>query len=330
MRSMSPSRSLARVLGLVILGLLVSSPLSAQSDSSPVLKPLVEDRASRAWKRMRSAHFTAVGDASERDMQRTLTELEVFRATLLAAFPSMTLDAGGPLTVILFSSRDAIAPFVPRDANGRPEREIIGYQTSNGEATYLVMVVGQNLPSLRDPVSLVVSSLMEDVVARNIPHAPYWVRVGLAELYSVPARSNEERRVLGRANRSSVSWLRNAALLPFDVMTRIGGEDDLDETNPSTFFAQSWALVHYLILSGQRTGQLDAYLEALRRGPRPLRRLRHRSHQQTPWQSSCARTWVVRRSQLCPSIFRVPCSMLARVPNLCSNPKLWPCRPNYC
>ncbi len=106
-----------------------------------------------------------------------------------------------------------------------------------------------------------------------MPNAPAWLSEGLAEYYSTfrfdPAAG---KSVVGSVLPNHVQWLRQETMIPLDdLLSRDGASKILRSGNyrqVATFYAESWGLVHYLMLSGSRSGEarFTAYLAATGRG----------------------------------------------------------------
>jgi tetratricopeptide (TPR) repeat protein len=92
------------------------------------------------------------------------------------------------------------------------------------------------------------------VIRLNIPRAPLWLHEGLAEFYGTFAGSERDNRsVLGRPLPYHLSVLHHHPLIPLQVLLSPDVRKVAFRTRVSTgvFYAESWALVHYLLLGEQ-------------------------------------------------------------------------------
>ena len=94
---------------------------------------------SKDWKRLRSEHFLAAGNADYVSMRRVLIELEGFRRALLRSLPSLRVAAAAPTTVVIFKDEASFARFRPRDDAGRQRDRVAAYLLSGRDANYLVV-----------------------------------------------------------------------------------------------------------------------------------------------------------------------------------------------
>ena len=65
------------------------------------------------WVKIKSKHFTLLGNASEHDIRTVGTKLEQFRSVFSQLFPRVRVDSPVPITVIVFKNKNAYVPFMP-------------------------------------------------------------------------------------------------------------------------------------------------------------------------------------------------------------------------
>jgi tetratricopeptide (TPR) repeat protein len=100
---------------------------------------------------------------------------------------------------------------------------------------------------------------------------PLWFNEGLAELYSTFTAHNGSVEV-GLPIDAHLAWLRTQPLIPLNVLFAINHDSkEYHESNRQGFFyAESWALVHYLMIGNpERRPQLSTYI-ALVAGGHPI------------------------------------------------------------
>jgi tetratricopeptide (TPR) repeat protein len=100
---------------------------------------------------------------------------------------------------------------------------------------------------------------------------PAWVNEGLAEYYETfDSKDNGRIAIIGAPSAQHVQELQTTImplgeLMAVDHSSKIYNEGD----RRGIFYAESWALVHYLLGNPKRAGQLSAYLDRLSRGDAP-------------------------------------------------------------
>lgn len=228
------------VMGLAFLFLALANPLSAQ--------------ARDAWTRVHSKNFNLVGNASEKEIRQVATRLEQFRDVFTRLFKGARLETPVPTTVVVFKSKSSYKPFNPGDNAGYFQKgEDVNYITLTTETG------GEN------PLSIIYHEYVHLLVDNNLGNVPAWFNEGLAEYY----RSfdiEEDRKVhLGELIPYHLQTLREQKLLPLRTLFAVDHYSPYynEGSKRGTFYAQSWALVHYLILGnqGRRVEQLSKFVE---------------------------------------------------------------------
>ncbi|HKP38468.1 MAG TPA: tetratricopeptide repeat protein, partial [Pyrinomonadaceae bacterium] len=96
-------------------------------------------------------------------------------------------------------------------------------------------------------------------------NVPVWFNEGLAEYYSTFEIEDDQKVRLGNFIVAHLQTLRQEGLIPLERLFEIDHDSpEYHEGNKrGIFYAESWALVHYLILSnnGSRLPQLDKFLK---------------------------------------------------------------------
>lgn len=228
-------------------------------------------RASRAardeWLSVRSQNFLVVGEAREKDLRRVAVRLEEYRAAFSRLMSDEHFDASVPTTVVVFRDDRAYEPFKPV-FRGQTASFVAGYFQPGPEVNYITLALdtgnargGGSSTLLHEYTHLLVNNYF-----RN---APLWLKEGLAEFYSTARVSGDRRYVtLGAGIPQRERELRGRALLPLSKLF------DVDQQSPyyfeadkrGLFYAESWALVHYLLNGGTRRAQLTRFVELLASG----------------------------------------------------------------
>jgi tetratricopeptide (TPR) repeat protein len=229
-----------------------------------LVAPLCARDKEEEWTSVQSKNFLLVGNARERDIRKVAARLEQFREAFLRLLTVEHFDASVPLTVIVFKDDAAYLPFEPL-FSGQPAG-IAGFFQSSPDVDYITLSVDRK--HVRRPDALAFHEYVHLLVRNSFGNTPLWFNEGLAEYYSTFDISDGNKKVtLGNAVTNRVRTLRERELLPLEKLFNV---DDVspyykEPDKRDIFYAQSWALVHYL-LSGPRRIQLSTYLELLARG----------------------------------------------------------------
>src|SRR6266404_2152789 len=261
----------ARLLGRVLLLLLhrsqVTRSLSALAAAIILsifipLTALGKDN----WTRIQSQNFTLVGNASERDLRQIAVRLEQFREAIAHFLPKANLNSSIPTTVFVFKSDSAYGPFKPK-YRGKTKSNVAGYFLPGSEGNYITLTTDRELG---DPYHIIFHEYFHFLVGNNLRHAPVWLNEGLAEFYSTFETFDSDKKVrIGSPIIYHLQVLNQYPLLP--LKTLLEAEHSSTHYNDSflsgIFYAESWALVHYLMFGNKaRQGQLIQFISRLNSG----------------------------------------------------------------
>ncbi len=216
-------------------------------------------RPKERWLRLDSGNFTVFSNAGALTTRRIVGDLESLRATLSALSPDTELASPVPTTIYVFKNDAAFRPYKPL-YNGRPAN-FAGYFRSHQLGNY-VAVDGN---PAGEPQRLVYHEYLHEILRNNHPAMPLWLNEGMAELYSTFEVAAGVAKI-GLPIRSHLAELSGQRLMSLDQLRAIRRDDrDYNEgTRQGLFYAQSWAIAHYLLIgNADRQRQTKSFLEAL-------------------------------------------------------------------
>lgn len=247
-------------LAAVTIGLTLLAPASgAQADVAPLQK----------WRSMRTPNFQLLGDVGEGDMRRVAGRLEQFREAVGVILPRARVTTTTPTVVLVFRSHKSYRPFKPL-YQGKPQEHIAGY--FHARPGHQLRDADDREPrrrSRRGPSNRLPragpphgekqrggrAAVAERGTGRVLPHA----------------RHHRWRRkvTVGRVEPQHVLRLREE-FIPLEQLAAVDRGSPLynEGTKASVFYAQSWALVHYLLINDRVNGtdRSGALLRALADG----------------------------------------------------------------
>ena len=222
--------------------------------------PPVEVYAQEGWSKVRSRHFTLIGDAQEKDIEAVALRLEQFRASALRLFGNNARKTGRKITVIVFNNDEGLDPFKPM-YQGSPS-DVSGYFLSSNDNSYIVLSLDgrQSNPYrviLHEFAHLLASEIWQD--------QPTWINEGLADYLSTfQLGKNAGDIELGLSITEDVRILREQKLIPLSTLLSVDQRSPYynDKSLKPLFYAQSWALLHYLLQGneGKRASQLFNFM----------------------------------------------------------------------
>ncbi|MCW8985808.1 MAG: DUF1570 domain-containing protein [Thermoanaerobaculales bacterium] len=237
---------------LVIAVTVYSSPISAQEIALP--KP------TQKWIEIRTTNFRFFSNAGRSATRRVAVDLEELRA-VLAQLTDYDLQAPIPSFIFVFKGDRSFLPYKTL-YEGHPAAAS-GYFIGGDHANYIAI----NADS-RDASAIVYHEYVHYVANNNMWNLPVWFSEGLAQFYeSFDVAGNTV--YIGLPILRHLSVLRGAIPIPLEELLAVDHHSKLynEADRKGVFYAQSWAIVHYLLLGDEeRRAQLGIYLELVRDG----------------------------------------------------------------
>jgi tetratricopeptide (TPR) repeat protein len=214
------------------------------------------------WTSVRSKNFFLVGNASEKEIRGVAVRLEKFREVFSRLFPKLKFNSPVATTVIVFKSDSSYKPF-------KPMQSVSGYFQPGEDVNYITLTTeGRGEDAYRVIFHEYVHLLLNNTLGHGIP---LWFNEGLAEYYSTfDASEGESKVLLGNLISNHVLYLRDQKMLPLRALFAVDYKSPHynERDKRGVFYAESWALVHYLLLGnkGQRQHQLGRFIDLLGAG----------------------------------------------------------------
>ncbi|HKR13560.1 MAG TPA: tetratricopeptide repeat protein [Pyrinomonadaceae bacterium] len=218
--------------------------------------------AKDTWVSVRTKNFFMVGNANEKEIRNVALKLEQFRAVFIRVFPDINFNTPVPTTVIVFKSHDSYGPF-------KPGANVAGHFQAGQDVNYIALSTEER--GRLDAFTVIFHEYTHLLVNNTFENAPAWFDEGLAEYYSTFSITDDQKVIIGRNVGNHVLLLREKKMLPLRTLFDVDHKSPhYNEANKkSIFYAQSWALMHYLIVGKQgRDKQLGKFLTLLDKMPR--------------------------------------------------------------
>ena len=213
--------------------------------------------AKDTWVSVRTKNFFMLGNASEKDIRKVGLKLEQFREVFTRLFPQIKFNTPVPTTVIVFKSDSSYMPF-------KPQANIAGYFQPGSDVNYITLTT--EVRGEQDPFSVIFHEYTHLLVENTFESAPVWFNEGLAEYYSTFSITDDQKIELGAPIGSHVFLLRDSKMLPFRTLFEVDYKSPHynESKKQSIFYAQSWALMHYLIIGkAGKVERLGKFIELL-------------------------------------------------------------------
>ena len=166
---------------------------------------------------------------------------------------SLNVRSKRPTKVFLFADARRFNAY--RDALlQRKVKHVDGMYARGDTSNFMLFLAGNNLDRV------VHHELTHYLVQNSIGELPIWLNEGIADYYA-PFRIDGKSMQIGRPMREHLLWLRAGSMIPLQqLLTATKASPIYSE---GLFYAQSWALVHYLLAEPERHAKLVQFLSLL-------------------------------------------------------------------
>jgi hypothetical protein len=213
---------------LTLLALLAAPQFAAAADS---------------WRMVTTPHFRALSQASEQKTRLWIRDYEQFISAASRAL-NIKPDALPPLTVILFARDKEFSAYKPVRPDGKAAR-------ISGQFVKLagLSVIGMAMDSEQDEVKRIIyHEGTHWLMSREPTRHPTWFTEGIAEMLST-FELNGSRVNWAKPIPSHLARLQQNGLLPLkEFLVRTDALKD-QERDDDRYYAQSWAFLHFMMLS---------------------------------------------------------------------------------
>jgi tetratricopeptide (TPR) repeat protein len=230
------------------------------------------------WLKAQSTHFTLIGDTSEKELRNVGMRLEQFREACSQIFSQVFSSPGNnssvPINVIVFKNDSEYMPFKPVH-QGKPA-EVAGHFQLNGDVAYIALAAGRGGAN---PYAVIFHEYVHSLTSGDslsastggpLPYTlPTWISEGLAEYFSsFVVTGGGKRGRLGGAIASHARLLRERRLIPLETLLAVDQDSPfyVEADRKNLFYAESWALTHYLLRPNGRRDQFRQFIRALAQG----------------------------------------------------------------
>ncbi|HEX8409630.1 MAG TPA: DUF1570 domain-containing protein [Thermoanaerobaculia bacterium] len=238
-----------RIALLLLAALLSPVALAARSLEPP--------KANEKWITLRADEFRFVSNVSPAKTLDIARDLLRMRAAL-GAVTNLKVRSALPTSVFIFANERAFGPY--RDAVlQRKSDHIVGVFT--GTQTDNFILVRSDVAEIDQTVY---HELTHYFVRNTTGPLPLWISEGIAEYYSTFTTSGNDVHI-GRPIAEHVHWLRASTMIPLrDLFATTSASPIYNEgTRTGVFYAQSWALFHYLMSDADRRLKFSRFLQLL-------------------------------------------------------------------
>jgi tetratricopeptide (TPR) repeat protein len=219
-----------------------------------------------AWVEVRSPHFIVMTDSSAKQATHLADQFERMRAVLHTLFPNAKVDAPAPILVIAMKDQKGFRALEPADYLAKGKLNLAGYFLQGTEKNYILLRLDAQQ---EHPFATVYHEYTHFAFSDSQPPLPIWLNEGIAEFFQ-NTDIHDKDIALGQPSVDDVLYLRQNRLIPLPVLFAVDHDSPYyhEENKGSIFYAESWALVHYIVITDQQQHQdrIAAYARLLAQG----------------------------------------------------------------
>jgi tetratricopeptide (TPR) repeat protein len=245
---------------LLPLALAVAAPCSLFAADPP---PIALD----------SPHFHLVTTAGEKQARQLLDNFEHMRRVFQTLFPQDNSDPPTPILVLAARNEKEFDALEPSSYLAKGQINLAGYFLASQDKNFILV----RLDAQFDHPYAAVFHEYTHLQFRNTQEwMPLWLSEGIAEFFQ-NTEFRQKQVLLGEPSSQNILYLRQNALIPLSALFRINRTSPYyhAENKGSIFYAESWALTHYLEITDGRNGEngqsrLSDYMLRLSRQEDPV------------------------------------------------------------
>jgi len=228
--------------------------------SAPLFAAVDLPRENERWTRLELDDYVLYSAARDSVTKDVAEQLQLMRDGV-AAMTRLNVHPPQRVTVVIFPNEREFAPF--RDAAmGKKMAHVAALFGGTRDAAYILLDADASNGIDRS----VYHELTHSFTHNTAGELPLWFMEGIAEFYSTFQPSGADKIRLGAPISEHLALLHNRGLIPLARLFAVdqNSADYSEQYRAGDFYAESWLLVHYLMIGNQeRHKQLGTFLELL-------------------------------------------------------------------
>jgi tetratricopeptide (TPR) repeat protein len=200
----------------------------------------------QGWIEVRSPHFVVSTNAGEREGRRIADQFEQIRTLFHTAFPNLRVDPAQPVLILAAKNENTMKMLLPEDWEVKGHVRPAGLYQQGEDKHYVILRLDSEGTN---PFHTLYHEYTHALLHLNFTGLPLWLDEGLAEFYGNSELGEKESRV-GTIDNTHLYILGQHKLLPIETLLNVEHSSPFynEADRASVFYAESWALVHYLML----------------------------------------------------------------------------------
>jgi TonB family protein len=203
----------------------------------------------QTWIELRSPNFTIVTNDNENQARHLAYQFEMVRAVFREFFGISGSSKDQPVIIIAAKDEDTLKTLLPEYWAKKGSAHPAGIYFGSLEKNYIALRLDVSMnQSAYEPYEIVYHEYVHHLTRRLRSVMPLWLVEGLAEFYG-NIRIERKNVYVGAPSSSRLMVLRQNPPLPLSTLFDVNATSPYyhEEDKASIFYAESWALTHYLI-----------------------------------------------------------------------------------
>ena len=222
------------------------------------------------WIEVRTPRFTIVTNSSVKQGRSIAGRFERMRAVFQQAYPDFDDESDAPVFVLAVKNKDEFRTLEPSTYLSKKALRLHGLFVRAPEKNYILMRLDSEAGN---PYPLVYHEYSHLFLGESDQRLPLWLNEGLAEFYQQTEIYGRDV-LLGEENQQHLMLLREEKLLPLPSLFIVDEKSPyyLEEKKGAVFYAECWALTHYLLLKdyAEKTSTVRQYAKLVNENVDPI------------------------------------------------------------
>ncbi|MDO8794536.1 MAG: DUF1570 domain-containing protein, partial [Vicinamibacterales bacterium] len=212
-----------------------------------LLGSTLQARQPDRWLEVRSPHFVVISNAGEEHARGVSQQFEHVRALLRRVLTNARVDPRDPVVVLAVNNGRSLRELLPQFWERKGQRPVAAYWGGPHQHHIVLRVDAPDHERYRR----VLHEYVHLLTHANVPDFPTWLDEGLSEFWGTAVVQSDGVEI-GRPALHHLKALRaRRSWIPLDELLAMKRAPDArDSQRLSMFYAQSWALTHYLMFGG--------------------------------------------------------------------------------